>query len=376
MRSVRRPALLLAVALAAVASTSLASARAVPLSGVKSFFWPQTGAPAAALHTVAAPVAVPNPAAYQDLLFHGGAIEHVPSVYLIFWGTEWKKGFRTDDGTPAQTLGLPIGTAVPGKHSYTSAQAMTYITAFFANVGGSAWNGTQTQYCDGAPIGSTSCVGVAGARFITNPKNLLKGVWVDPSPISDPIVTYGLAENLSHDPIASEAVKAAAHFGGTHPDATYFIMTPPGHTATAYGSVYCAYHSEVTNPGGHGIRYAFIPYVMEQGASCAQYGVNKKPDAFGHGFFDPYSIVAGHEFAEAETDPDAWPFQDGWNDYQTSENGDKCAYFGLQNIHIGRYYFAIQPLWSNEANGGAGGCAVSRGKGKFPVPPPTSALGL
>ncbi|TMK54600.1 MAG: hypothetical protein E6G59_02180, partial [Actinobacteria bacterium] len=184
MRSVRRPALLLAVALAAVATSGLASARPVPVSGVKSFFWPRAGAPAAAPHKTAAPVAVPNPAAYQDLLFHGGAIQHVPSVYLIFWGTEWKKGFRTDDGTPAQTVGLPVGTAVPGKHSYSSAQAIAYITAFFANIGGSKWNGTQTQYCDGAPIGSTSCGGVAGARFITNPTSMLKGVWIDPSPIS------------------------------------------------------------------------------------------------------------------------------------------------------------------------------------------------
>jgi serine protease len=83
-------------------------------------------------------------------------------------------------------------------------------------------------------------------------------------------------------------------------------------------------------------------------------------DAFGHGYFDGYSIVAGHEYAEAVTDPgNQMGTQNGWNDITTSENGDKCAWTGLQNINLGRS-FAVQPLWSNEANGGQGACAVSR----------------
>ena len=52
------------------------------------------------------------------------------------------------------------------------------------------------------------------------------------------------------------------------------------------------------------------------------------------------------------------------------------GYFHLQNIKIGAYYFAVQPLWSNEANGGTGGCAVARGKGAWPAPPITAVLGL
>ena len=34
-------------------------------------------------------------------------------------------------------------------------------------------------------------------------------------------------------------------------------------------------------------------------------------DAYGHGYFDGFSIVGGHEFAEAETDP--YP-SSGWAD--------------------------------------------------------------
>jgi hypothetical protein len=96
--------------------------------------------------------------------------------------------------------------------------------------------------------------------------------------------------------------------------------------------------------------------------------VNAKDDAFGHGYLDSYTLASGHEFAEAETDPDSFPFQDGWNDYQTSENGDKCAYFDAANLHVGSLYWAVQPLWSNEANGGFGGCAMKLGTGTFPIP--------
>ena len=98
------------------------------------------------------------------------------------------------------------------------------------------------------------------------------------------------------------------------------------------------------------------------------HSVNAKSDAFGHGIFDGWSIVTGHEYAEAVTDPDniaSW--QDGWLDASGSENGDKCAWAtantpnGTQNITLGGHQFAVQPTWSNEAfDAGKDGCAVSR----------------
>jgi serine protease len=244
------------------------------------------------------------------------------------------------------------------------------VTKFFANVGGSPWNGTQSQFCDNITPGSLSCAGQPLAQYIANNPSVLAGVWVDPSAVPATIPTTGLAQNLVTDPIATEAVKAEKHFG-YNIDATYFVFTPPGHAATAYGTVYCAYHSEVTNIGGHGIKYAFMPYTPEQGAGCGGNSVNKTNDAFGHGYLDSYSLAGGHEYAEAVTDPDSFPTQDGWNDATTSENGDKCAYFHAANIRIGGYYYAVQPMWSNEANGGNGGCAMHRGTG--PAPVPTSA---
>ena len=282
-------------------------------------------------------------ASANNLIYHGGLVETVPAVYIVYWGPEWTQGFST----------------VQGSFTYTSAGVERYINSFFNNVGGSPWAGVQTQYCQNIDPGF-SCVGQPYAQFVTNPTHQLKGVWSDPTPVPAEIVTTGLAENATDDPIEAEAIKAASHFG-YNVNATYMIFTPPGHGASAYGSVYCAYHAETHHTTGHGVRYAFMPYVPEQGAGCGANSVNAQNDAFGNGYLDGYSIVAGHEYAEAVTDPDnQMGTQDGWNDIQTSENGDKCAWKGLQNISLGTHSFAVQPMWSNEANGGQGACAVSR----------------
>jgi hypothetical protein len=92
------------------------------------------------------------------------------------------------------------------------------------------------------------------------------------------------------------------------------------------------------------------------------HNVNATSDAFGNGIFDGWSIVTGHEYAEAVTDPDNFfSVQDGWNDAQGSENGDKCAWTNTQNIALGGHAFAVQPMWSNEDfDRGGSGCVVSR----------------
>jgi hypothetical protein len=297
-----------------------------------------------------------------DLIYHGGnigsgaiGIEKTPAVYLIYWGTEWANGFTTPDSADGQL--------------YTSKTLQNYVNSFFTNVGGSPWANVQTQYCRNIPAGATSCAGIAGADYITNPKHQLKGVWTDPTPVPDDIVTLGLAENLVDDPIAVEAMRASAHFN-YDPDATYIILTPPRPVATGQ-PVYCGYHTQTTSVDGLGnpyrIQYAFIPFQNADwpgvGTSgCGEHNVNATSDAFGNGIFDGYSIVTGHEYSEAVTDPDNFlAQQDGWNDAQGSENGDKCAWLNTQNITLGSHQFAVQPTWSNEAFDATGdGCAVSR----------------
>jgi serine protease len=297
----------------------------------------------------------------NDLIYHGGnagpgaiGVETKPAVYITYWGPDWQSGFTDTDANGV---------------SYTSASLQNYVNAFFGNVGGSAWAGVQTQYCRYVPAGSTSCQGVKGAQFVSNPSGQLKGTWVDPSPVPSDIVTLGLAENLVDDPIAAEAAKAVAHFG-YNPTATYFVLTPPEPIATGQ-PVYCGYHTQTTSVdslgNSHTFQYAFIPYlnanwpVVGKGG-CGMNFVNTTSDSFGHGVWDGYSIVTGHEYSEAVTDPDNFAsVQDGWNDAQGSENGDKCAWYHTQNVTMGADYFAVQPTWSNAAfDAGQDGCQVSR----------------
>jgi len=325
-----------------------ASSDVAPLTNPKTFFWAQGTTQAASTQDVLT----------NDLIYHGGnagagaiGVEQKPAVYLIWWGQQWADGFTTEDTSGAM---------------YSSKTLQNYLKSFFQNVGGSGWANIQTQYCAYALVGSTNCVG--GGGFVTNPKGQLKGVWTDPSPVPDDIVTLGLAENLVDDPIAAEANRAVQHFG-YNPSATYIILTPPTTIGTGE-PYYCGYHTQTTSLDGFGnperVQYAFIPWLNTNWpgigtGGCGMHNVNATSDAFGNGVFDGWSIVTGHEYAEAVTDPDNFAsVQDGWNDYQTSENGDKCAWLDTQNIALGGQKFAVQPLWSNAAFDATGnGCVVS-----------------
>jgi hypothetical protein len=342
--------MLLGLALAALVcgiGETTAAADITPLSNAKHFFWAQ-GTQATVVDSAA-----------NDLIYHGGnagtgaiGVETKPAVYLVWWGPDWATGFQTAD--------------TDGK-LYSSKTLQNYLSSFFGNVGGSPWANIQTQYCNQVLTGSTSCVG--GAGFVTNPKHQLKGVWTDPTPVPSDIVASGLAQNLVDDPIAAEAQRAAAHFG-YDAQATYVVLTPPTTIATGQ-PVYCGYHTQTTSIDGLGnpfrLQYAFIPWLNENWpgvgtTGCGMHNVNAASNAFGNGIFDGYSIVTGHEYAEAVTDPDNFlSVQDGWNDASGSENGDKCAWLNTQNITLASRGFAVQPLWSNEAYDATGnGCVVAR----------------
>jgi hypothetical protein len=349
--------LLLLAAAATVFAFTLGSASAhtadvSPLTNPKHFFW----APGQSPQGTAASV-------QNDLIYHGGnigtgsiGIQKAPAVYLIYWGPEWATGFTTHDTDASAT-------------PYSSKTLQNYVNGFFNGIGGSPWAGVQTQYCRNVLVGTTDCKTDPQADYITNPKRQLKGVWTDPTPVPADIVALGMAENLVDDPIAMEAQRAAAHFK-YDPDATYIVLTPPGTIGTGQ-PVYCGYHTQTTSINGYGnpysIEYAFIPFLNAAwpgiGASgCGMHNVNATSNSFGNGIFDGYSIVVGHEYAEAVTDPDNFfAQQDGWNDASGSENGDKCAWTNDQNITLGGRQYAVQPMWSNEAfDAGKDGCAVSR----------------
>ena len=266
-----------------------------------------------------------KPAGGKNLHSNGGAIQRAPAVYISYWGTEWN-------------------SATGPNATYTYANAMTYNNDFFANVGGSAWNGIVTQYCMGVARGSTSCSGVSASNFIANPTGQLQGTWVD---------TAAVPSSPSQTDIANAAKRLAAHFGVATPayaNATFMVFTPSGKSMNGFaatGGNWCAWHSSTTYNGAS-FAYAYIPYLPDAGASCGMNFINAN-NGYGNGYFDGFSVVAGHEYSEAETDP--FPSR-GWVDRQGAENADKCAWSSKSaNITLGSHAYAVQPTWSNAISG-------------------------
>jgi serine protease len=261
-----------------------------------------------------------RPTRNNNLSSHGGPIQTTPAVYISWWGPEWSAGFTTG--------------------GYSSAQAQTYNNDFFNGVGGTSWNNVVTQYCQGVSSGTQTCP--SGATFITNPANELKGSWNDSSTVP---------ASPTQSQIAAAAVRLVQHFG-YDPNATYMVYTPHGKSMSGFGTQWCAWHSSTSSTFGT-VAYAYIPYIPDAGASCGMNFINGS-NSYGNGYFDGFSIVAGHEYSEAETDPHP---SSGWVDRQGAENADKCAWSSSSgNISFNGHVYAVQPTWSNATSG----CAMSR----------------
>ncbi len=261
----------------------------------------------------------------SNLTYHGGAIEAAAKVYIVFWGPDWSTGFSAD--------------------GYSSAQAQTYITDFFGGVGGSSWANSTTQYCSGVANGTSDC-GSRGTHP-SNPSNELGGFWVD---------TSAVPASPTQNDIANEASRLATHFNGVNANADYMVFTPTGHSESGFGTNWCAYHSSSGS-----LSYSYVPYQPDAGIACGMNFVNASDNAYGNGYFDGFSVVGGHEYAETITDP--YP-NSGWLDSRGSENGDKCAWITSgqgagANIAFGGHSYAVQSLWSNAYNSGNGGCVLT-----------------
>ena len=87
---------------------------------------------------------------------------------------------------------------------------------------------------------------------------------------------------------------------------------------------------------------------------CGENFINSN-NSFGNGYFDGFSVVGGHEYAEALSDPFPASGSYGWLDSRGSEISDKCAWNSLStDITLGSQV-SVQPLWSNLKSG----CATS-----------------
>lgn len=280
----------------------------------------------------------------QQLAYHGGhdghGIDSAPALYVVFWGSQWSK---TD----------PYAT---------------YERAFFAGLYGRGddWTGSQSQYCEGVATTSVDCPRKSAHVGVPAHRQIVKGVWFDDaSPAVPTDVGVHVGTDGSPDTVAEEAIRAAQHFGNTtnarNRNAIYMINLPSHFDGPRFGLGYCAYHSALASTIGD-IAYAVMPYVTDienpsgEGLSCGQHMVNKGAA----GTYDGVSIVSGHEYLEAVTDP--WP-EAGWIDAQNSETGDKCAWKfsgpgAMADLRLATGTFAVQGMWSNLANNGQGQCVL------------------
>jgi serine protease len=219
----------------------------------------------------------------------GGPVASNGTVFLDFWGSQWD----SDSNGVEQ-----------------------YMQSLFGGLGtgSDSWSTIMNQY------GSS----------VANP--VLAGTWVDdagPAPASS-----------SQADLAAEAQNAAAHFGVSGPSVDIFVVSPSGTSPDGFPNTgFCAWHDWNGTSA-----YTNMPYVLDAGASCGANSVQNQLDGF--------SIVGGHEYAEAVTDPVP---PSGWVDPSGEEIGDLCAWVDLQAINLGTGSFAMQPLWSNAA----GGCVQS-----------------
>jgi hypothetical protein len=226
------------------------------------------------------------------LTYGGGAVATSPVVYLDFWGSQWDSD---------------------------SNGVESYLQSLFSGLGdgSDSWSTTMTQYTDG------------NGNPVTFSGLVLGGTWVDdsaPAPSS-----------ASAADIAAEAQNAASVFGVSGPDVDIFVVSPSGTSPDGFPNTgFCAWHDWNGTSA-----YTNMPYVLDAGSSCGADSVQNQLDGF--------SIVGGHEYAEAVTDPVP---PSGWTDTSNGEEiGDLCAWFNLQAISFDTGTFAMQPLWSDNDNG-------------------------
>jgi hypothetical protein len=320
-----------------------------------------------------------------NMAYYGGHVQAHPREYLVYWGWgesgAWPAGTScTPETITEDSLSATLACDPDG--------AGKYMADFLQQVGGTAWANVSTQYYETDSSGNKT--------FVSNDPDLLAGIWVDDT---DPNT---LPKTNSNNPAGStntltvlgqEAQAAVQHFGITDlNDANIVIVQPPGLSdPNALSQGYCAFHdyvwpgveSNVYNGLEQGIAYSNIPYqlaINSNGSNvCGENAVNSGA----RGKLDGFSIVLGHEMEETITDPGAEDVVGsgvspthlgGWYDtLDANENGDKCAWVGLDPVTgqgtapipgalgditgNGGETFAVQSLWSDAANEGTGYCA-------------------
>lgn len=260
----------------------------------------------------------------NQLYYHGGVggigVEPTPKIYLVLWGSQW----NSNDPSGEESI----------------------LVSFLKGTGGSSWQNTVTQYCEGVASGTYFC---SGGTKAGNQSGSFVAAWYDNASTAP--------SHPSQSQLAGEAVRAAKFFGNTsstsNASVQYVIATAHGHNASGFGTQYCAWHSSTSSSYGD-VAYTNLPYITDAGASC---GANFN----GLGSKAGITIVEGHEMAETITDQ--FP-NGGWLDSSGSEIGDKCAWISSgqgasADVKFSTGTFPVQSLWSNAFNSDSGGCVLS-----------------
>ncbi len=239
-----------------------------------------------------------NPTSSKSLIYHGGAVQTTPRIYLVFWGSSWTTG-----------AGDPYGVA----------SRLHYL---YQGLGGSSWANVLTQYS--GSIGS-----------FTNPSAQYEGWIRDTTPVP---------ANPTKADIEAAVQRAANIERDYSVNAQYVIALPWGIVDQVdLQNQFCGYHNWKYVYGANWATYTVLPYGPYMDSNVYSCGGNWVNGTAGQ--LDGVTIIAGHEYAETVTDPGL----NGWFDGDGSENGDKCSWTNLSNrVLANGYAMAMQPTWSNQ----------------------------
>lgn len=324
-----RTATLRRVGLVAASAAALATSGLLAASpaGATSPVGHRMGTHSGHVSALAVPAASGN-----NLAYGGGNVVTSPTIYIVYWGTQWGTG-STVTTDPSGEAALQLSFF---QHAYGS---------------GDTFTNSQTQYCQGVAVGTTQCNG-AGTPVGHPATNPVGGTWLDSSAAAP--------KRPSDAQIAAEAVKASSHFGISGDNVQVIVDVPHGSVPNGFKTQYCAWHDSTTTAGGANLPYTNFPYVTDAGTGCGANFVATGSSGV-NGSTEGVTIVGGHEYAETLTDPAP---SSGWVDSSGAETGDKCAWIssgqGASSITaLNGSNFAVQSLWSNNFNSGAGGCVTS-----------------
>lgn len=309
------------------------------------------GAPAAkAAHTfrprIGGALGIVPPAGHQEvavssnlpIVYHGGMVMHHVTVHTVFWA--------------------PPGYHFDGQPSPMVAGYEALIKQFFSDVAaasGSASNefSLLNQYPDSTGPGSYSISYSAAQDSVddTNPYPSAPHQCSSPSGVATCVTALEVEQEL-------DRVIAANDPSGRGVGDLWFVFLPPDvdtciMVADCATTTFGGYHS-LANLGHGADIYALIPDPLVEFTPAPGADPQGNPEA------ETAVDIAGHELAEAITDPEGT----GWLDPSGFEVADKCE-IGPENGTplgyapngspynevIGGHQYLLQMMWSNSDSG-------------------------